>query len=76
MWTWRVYYKRTGVHPYIWSIDKGHIKSQQVVKNFRFGPKCKVYGGSDKNHIENSPAVFVAVKAHQMEIKNGIAYFS
>lgn len=76
MWTWRVYFKRAGKHPYVWSVDAGHIKSQKVVKNFRFGSRCKVYGGRDKKPIENSPMAFVAVRAHQLEIKEGIAYFT
>jgi hypothetical protein len=73
----RIYFKRTGEFPFIWSVDRGSIRSQKVVKDFHIGKQCEVHGGHDfVSNIENSPKVFVSVKCDKMQIRNGEVYLT
>lgn len=75
--TVRVYFKRTGEFPYVWSFDRGHIRSQKVVKDWHPSKTCDVSGGTDFiSNIENSPKVFVKVKCNRYTVKDGELYLS
>ena len=70
--TLRIYYKRTGTFPFVWSFDRGHIRSQRVVKDFHIHGTWGTSGGTDfDTEVENSPHVFVKVHCATYKVVDG-----